>query len=101
MSAQTRTNYRKQFDAVVETLPAGKARPRLLLHAASLSVTHPVSGIPLTFHAPLDAIWRQLLQRFGWLDAIPAGLAASFGEPVHPSLDLFLNGNDDTDDTDN
>lgn len=75
--------------------------PRLLLHAASLSVTHPLSGEPLTFHAPLDAIWRQLLQRFGWLDAVPAGLAASFGEPVHPSLDLFLNGNDDTDDTEN
>lgn len=74
--------------------------PRLLLHAASLSVLHPVSGEALTFHAPLDAIWRNLLQRFGWEADLPPAIAASLGEPVHPSLDCFLAGHNDDEDTD-
>lgn len=39
---------------------------RMLLHALRLRCTHPQSGAPLDIQAPLDAAWRDLLQRFGW-----------------------------------
>ena len=44
---------------------------RLLLHARQLELRHPRTGAPLTLTAPLDATWRGVLQRFGWLDAVP------------------------------
>lgn len=71
--------------------------PRLLLHAASLKVVHPLTGEAMTFNAPVDDIWRQLLQRFGWQQALPAELALALSQPAHPSLHLFLNGNNDDD----
>lgn len=69
--------------------------PRLLLHAASLSVTHPVTGEPLTFHAPLDGIWRRLVNDFGWNENLPSELQASLTSPIHPSQDAFLVINED------
>lgn len=43
---------------------------RLLLHAASLRVTHPLSGADLRIQAPLDGTWNALLERLGWGDAL-------------------------------
>ncbi|MBR9911901.1 MAG: tRNA pseudouridine(65) synthase TruC [Gammaproteobacteria bacterium] len=44
---------------------------RLLLHAASLQLQHPLSRQPLQITAPLDQTLHALLQGFQWLDAIP------------------------------
>jgi tRNA pseudouridine65 synthase len=49
-----------------EHLEAG----RLLLHAAEMTITHPVHGAPITLTAPLDATMSNLLQRFEWLESI-------------------------------
>jgi len=43
---------------------------RLLLHAWRLEFTHPRSGVALRIEAPVDAIWLDVLARFGWLDAL-------------------------------
>jgi tRNA pseudouridine65 synthase len=43
---------------------------RLMLHAWRLELVHPLSGAALTFQASLDETWRQVLERFGWQDAI-------------------------------
>lgn len=45
---------------------------RLLLHCTRMAFHHPISGQPLTIDAPIDAIFRDLCQRFGWQTAIPA-----------------------------
>jgi len=39
---------------------------RLLLHAAELSLPHPLSRDPLTIRAPLDGEFASLINRFGW-----------------------------------
>jgi tRNA pseudouridine65 synthase len=39
---------------------------RMLLHARSVSFTHPRSGAELCIQAPLDAEWLRLLARLGW-----------------------------------
>lgn len=44
---------------------------RLLLHAAQLSLPHPVDASALTLHAPPDAALRQLLWDLGWTQAQP------------------------------
>ena len=41
---------------------------RMLLHAWRLSFVHPLQRSPLRLQAPLDATWRNLLDRFGWAD---------------------------------
>ncbi|WP_320821252.1 pseudouridine synthase [Thalassolituus sp.] len=64
--------------------------PRLLLHAWQLNMVHPTSGEELVFTAPLDGIWRQLCERFNWLDALPESLQSTLDIPPHPSLDQFL-----------
>jgi tRNA pseudouridine65 synthase len=43
---------------------------RLLLHARSLQLTHPLLGTPLSLQAPLDATWERVLENFGWCDAV-------------------------------
>lgn len=65
--------------------------PRLLLHASELTVPHPISGETMTFTAPPDAIFRRLLDMFGWTDLVPDSVRDTFCEEPHPSLDLFLN----------
>ncbi len=42
---------------------------RMLLHAWRLEFAHPLSGAKLTLVAPVDAVWRSVLERFGWVDA--------------------------------
>jgi len=44
---------------------------RLMLHASSLALTHPVTGEPLLIRAGLDGVWQNLMQQFGWQDRIP------------------------------
>ena len=46
------------------------AAGRLLLHCSQMSMKHPVSGKPLVFNAPMDDVFKNLLQRFGWSDFI-------------------------------
>lgn len=44
---------------------------RLMLHASSLALTHPVTGEPLLLRAGLDSVWQNLMNQFGWQDRIP------------------------------
>ena len=44
---------------------------RLMLHASSLALTHPVTGEPLVIRAGLDGVWQNLMNQFGWQDRIP------------------------------
>lgn len=44
---------------------------RLLLHAVELTLSHPVSGRPLTVTAPVDPSFAGLLERLGWRAAVP------------------------------
>lgn len=47
---------------------------RLFLHHLWLDLPHPEHGRMLRLHAPLDADWMGLCQRFGWAEAIHARL---------------------------
>jgi tRNA pseudouridine65 synthase len=40
--------------------------PRLLLHAAQLIITHPVTQLPITISAPIEGDMAQLFERFEW-----------------------------------
>lgn len=51
--------FRQEFDS-----------QRLLLHASSLTINHPVDESTLTFHAPLDSTFKCLLERLGWSRAV-------------------------------
>lgn len=44
---------------------------RLMLHASSLQLAHPVTGEPLTLRAGLDDIWLAAMQQFGWQTRLP------------------------------
>ncbi len=39
---------------------------RLLLHCSDMRMRHPVSEELISFHAPMDNIFKGLLERFGW-----------------------------------
>ncbi|ANB19745.1 pseudouridine synthase [Dokdonella koreensis] len=54
---------------------------RLLLHAWRLRLRHPVGGHPLELHAPLDAGWLRLLDRFGWPSPDTSGQADAGADP--------------------
>lgn len=43
---------------------------RLMLHASSLSLTHPITGEPLMIRAGLDSVWQNLMNHFGWQNLI-------------------------------
>jgi len=44
---------------------------RLLLSAVELTIRHPDDGRALTICAPVAGEYRQLLERFGWLQSLP------------------------------
>ncbi|MDP5290783.1 tRNA pseudouridine(65) synthase TruC [Oceanimonas sp. CHS3-5] len=48
---------------------------RLMLHAARLSLSHPVTGESLTLSAPVDAHWHRLAEAFGWHRALASAMA--------------------------
>ncbi|WP_082014514.1 tRNA pseudouridine(65) synthase TruC [Plesiomonas shigelloides] len=52
----------KQNRALKEHCGAG----RLMLHASSLTLPHPVTGELLQINAPWDDTWQSLMQQFGW-----------------------------------
>ncbi len=72
--------------------------PRLLLHTWSLSMEHPVSGVSMTLIASPDRVFRQLLERFDWLNALPPALSETLKEAPHPSMDEWLYPDEDTGD---
>ncbi|ART83486.1 tRNA pseudouridine(65) synthase TruC [Oceanisphaera profunda] len=39
---------------------------RMLLHAQSLALTHPVTGMPLLLEASLDQQWQRIMKAFNW-----------------------------------
>ena len=43
---------------------------RMLLHAAALTFSHPFTGAPTVLLAPLDAVFRDVLERLGWGGAL-------------------------------
>ncbi|MFN3904388.1 pseudouridine synthase, partial [Rehaibacterium terrae] len=43
---------------------------RMLLHAWRLRFTHPFTGEGIVAHAPLDADFHRVLERFGWTQAV-------------------------------
>ncbi len=45
------------------------ASDRLLLHASRLEFEHPFTGVQLVLEARFDETWRQLIERFEWLEA--------------------------------
>ena len=40
---------------------------RMLLHAESLSLSHPVTGEPLLLKAALDDQWLRIMEEFSWV----------------------------------
>ena len=53
---------------------------RLLLHAWKLAILHPVHGTPLTFSAPLDAVFAHLIRGFAWETILPEELYSTMPE---------------------
>ncbi|MBM7455828.1 tRNA pseudouridine65 synthase [Oceanisphaera litoralis] len=51
--------FRRQYDC-----------ERMMLHASRLTLTHPVSGVPLVLEAGLDAHWQRLVDEFDWQTAL-------------------------------
>jgi tRNA pseudouridine65 synthase len=79
---QLRRHFKHIFHPIIGDTKYGEGRHnrffrdefgshRLLLHAAELTVPHPVSGELLNIVAPLDEGMTALMGRFGWLDALP------------------------------
>ena len=42
---------------------------RMLLHAQTLALSHPVTGEPLLLKAKLDDQWMRILEEFSWVDS--------------------------------
>lgn len=79
---QLRRHFKHIFHPIVGDTKYGEGRHnrffreaygchRLLLAAVELSFPHPLSGVPLTVSAPLDATFTGLLGRLGWVESIP------------------------------
>ncbi len=43
---------------------------RLLLHAAKVEFEHPLTGVNLVIEAPLDDVWKRLIDEFSWSKSI-------------------------------
>lgn len=57
---------------------------RLMLHASELSLTHPVTGEPLTLRAKLDPVWMNMLSQFGWRGLLPEIESEMTGQAPSP-----------------
>jgi tRNA pseudouridine65 synthase len=86
---QIRRHFKHIFHPIIGDVDYGEGRHnrffreelschRLLLHAAELTFPHPADGRTVTIAAPLDAAFAGLLQRFGWLEAVPGDWLAGF-----------------------
>ncbi|OZG72235.1 pseudouridylate synthase [Hahella sp. CCB-MM4] len=45
---------------------------RLLLHAYSLTLAHPIHQNPITIHAPVSGSFYSVLEQLNWLEALPS-----------------------------
>ncbi|WP_296211353.1 tRNA pseudouridine(65) synthase TruC [Psychrobacter sp. UBA3480] len=43
---------------------------RMLLHAQTLALSHPITGEPLVLKAGLDDQWMRILEEFSWTDSV-------------------------------
>jgi tRNA pseudouridine65 synthase len=78
---QIRRHFKHIFHPLVGDVNYGEGRhnrffreefgcPRLLLHASSLVINHPVDNRPLTFNAPLDSAFSCVIERLCWSRAV-------------------------------
>jgi len=78
---QIRRHFKHIFHPLVGDVNYGEGRhnrffreefgcQRLLLHASSLVISHPVNNSQLTFDAPLDSAFSCLLGRLGWSSVV-------------------------------
>jgi tRNA pseudouridine65 synthase len=78
---QIRRHFKHIFHPLVGDVNYGEGRHnrlfreefdcrRLLLHASSLIINHPVDGRERTFNAPLDNTFKSILERFRWSSAL-------------------------------
>lgn len=79
---QIRRHFKHIFHPLVGDVDYGEGRHnrffreefscrRLLLHAAQLTFPHPADGRQMTVTAPLDDVFRGVIKRLGWLEAVP------------------------------
>jgi len=79
---QIRRHFKHIFHPLIGDVDYGEGRHnrffreelacrRLLLHAAELTFPHPADDRLLTVAAPLDGQFTRLLERLGWLEAVP------------------------------
>lgn len=79
---QIRRHFKHIFHPLIGDVDYGEGRHnrffrdelscrRLLLHAAELTFPHPANGRPLTVTAPMDGLFRRVIERLGWLEALP------------------------------
>ena len=75
---QLRRHMRHLFHPIVGDTSHGDGRhnrffrtqygcTRMLLHAQSLALNHPVTGEPLLLKAELDNQWRRIMEEFSWV----------------------------------
>ncbi|MDF1762495.1 MAG: pseudouridine synthase [Oleibacter sp.] len=63
--------------------------PRLLLHAWSLTMTHPISNKEIQLIAPLDDVFLRLCDRFHWIPQLPQPLHHDHSFAEHASSAAF------------
>ena len=70
---QLRRHMRHVFHHIVGDTSHGDIRHtrffRMLLHAQTLALSHPVTGEPLLLKAGLDDQWMRILEKFSWVDS--------------------------------
>jgi len=79
---QLRRHFKHIFHPIIGDTKHGEGRHnrffreefgihRLLLHAVELTFPHPVTNLPVELVAPLDTELQTLMNRLGWLSALP------------------------------
>lgn len=77
---QLRRHMRHLFHPIVGDTSYGDGRhnkffraqydcTRMLLHAQTLTLDHPVTGEPLVLTAGFDEQWTRILKEFAWVDS--------------------------------
>ena len=80
---QIRRHFKHIFHPLIGDVDYGEGRHnrffreelscrRLLLHAAVLTFRHPADGRQMMVTAPLDGLFKGVVERLGWLEALPA-----------------------------
>ena len=93
---QIRRHFKHIFHPLIGDVDYGEGRHnrffreelscrRLLLHAAELTFLHPADGRQMIVRAPLDGLFKGVVERLGWLEAVPEG---GWGDYSYPSMSL-------------